>query len=271
MISVKYRPPPPLSDFVELFWYSEKQVSDHSNGREAILPDGCADLVINLSANSVRIFDCPETESLVTMAGTVFCGPRSSPYGILPDAAAVIGVHFRPGGVFPFLPMPAEELRNIHLTIDTLYGACAGELREQLVQASPVSAKFAILEQFLLRQMTKPLALHRVIGHAVHRFQQNYAVASVLQEVGLSARRFSRVFSEQVGLTPKIFHRVQRFQKTIASLPMNRHINWSQVAFDSGYCDQAHLIHEFRSFCFVTPTAFVARNIAQRNHLPLPR
>jgi AraC-like DNA-binding protein len=109
------------------------------------------------------------------------------------------------------------------------------------------------------------------VAYAIHAFQRNPSptISDVLGEIGLSERRFSRVFSEQVGLTPKLFHRVQRFQRTISSLPAMSDVDWARTAVDAGYYDQAHLIHEFRSFCSITPSVFIERKIDQRNHLPL--
>jgi len=91
----------------------------------------------------------------------------------------------------------------------------------------------------------------------------------VLEKIGLSERRFSQIFSEQVGLTPKLFQRVRRFQKTMASLPPRGEVNWAGTATANGYYDQAHLINDFRAFSSVTPADFFARHVVQRNHLPL--
>jgi AraC-like DNA-binding protein len=90
-----------------------------------------------------------------------------------------------------------------------------------------------------------------------------------VEQIGLSSRRFSRIFSEQVGLTPKVFHRVQRFQRTMGSVASTRKVDWARLAVEAGYYDQAHFIHEFHSFCSVTPSTFLGTTLGQRNHLPL--
>jgi AraC-like DNA-binding protein len=135
-----------------------------------------------------------------------------------------------------------------------------------------VPARFLLMEKFLLRQLQQSRALHRAVRYAVNAFEQtpSISVATVLKEIGLSERRFSRIFSEQIGLTPKLFQRVRRFQKTMASLPSRGDIDWAATAFANGYYDQAHFINDFRAFSSITPTDFLAQRIAQRNHLPLP-
>jgi AraC-like DNA-binding protein len=140
------------------------------------------------------------------------------------------------------------------------------------MSAPTVAERFLLLEKFLLLQLQQPVALHRAVRYALNAFEQTpcLSVAAVLQQIGLSERRFSRIFSEQVGLTPKLFQRVRRFQKTLTSLSSDRDIDWAGTAFANGYYDQAHFINDFRAFTSVTPSDFLAQRIAQRNHLPLP-
>jgi AraC-like DNA-binding protein len=269
---IKYHPAAPLGDFVELFWHSDRSHSLCPPTREAILPDGCGHLVINLTHDSVHLLEHLDNNTVTTLSGSVFCGPRSSPYAILPAGKAVIGVLFRPGGAFAFLSMPTEEIKNAQFPLDSIFGPRGAELRHRLLRLRTVSEKFALLQTFLLSHLRRPLALHRAVGYAIRAFERvpSQTISNVLAEVGLSERRFSRVFSEQVGLTPKLFHRVRRFQKAIASFPSNAQISWARAAVDAGYYDQAHLIHESRTFSSITPGAFLASRIVQRSHLPLP-
>lgn len=269
----KYEPCALLRGCIQLFWYRCNYNGAAPAGlKEAILPDGCAHLVINLSENKVHLFEQIDDDRITTLSGSVFCGPRSSPYAVLLTASAVIGVLFRPGGAFPFLSMPAKEFHNAQLPSELVFGARAAEVRGRLIAATTVREKFALLEMFLVRHLRSSLPLHRAVAYAVRVFENepSQTVSDMLARIGLSERRFSSVFSEQVGLTPKLFHRVQRFQKAITALALKREIDWARMAQEAGYYDQAHLIHEFRAFSSITPGAFFARRIVQRNHLPLP-
>jgi AraC-like DNA-binding protein len=266
MTILKHFPAPPLSEVVDLFWYSARE---RAAAREAILPDGCAHLVFNLSENRVGFYPRIDSNKVTAFGGSIFCGPRSSPYAILPSAAAVIGVLFRPGGVFRLLPAPTEEFKDAQVPLELVIGG--NELREQLIAAVTPSARFRILEKFLLHQLQRSLSLHGAVRYAVTAFEQNtfLSVADVLEKIGISERRFSRIFSEQVGLTPKLFQRLRRFQRTMVSLPAHGEVDWAATATANGYYDQAHLINEFRAFSSVTPSDFFASRIVQRNHLPL--
>ena len=270
MTILKYFPRPPLNEVVELFWHrGHETAAVHAPPREAILPDGCAHLVFNLSQNRIGFYEKIESNCLTTLAGSIFCGPRSSAYAILPAAAAIIGVLFRPGGVFRLLSVPTEEFRNEQVPLELILGG--DSLRHQLIAAATPAARFFLLEKLLLRQLQRSRLLHRAVRYAVNAFERDsfLTVAAVLAKIGLSERRFSRIFGEQVGLTPKLFQRVRRFQRTMASLPAYGEVDWAGTATANGYYDQAHLINDFRAFSSVTPSDFFASRIVQRNHLPL--
>lgn len=266
---VKYVPRSRLRECVELFWLRDNSEPAHQEKREAILPDGRPHLVINLSEDAVRVFPRVLDASCETLDGSVFCGAHSSPYAILPTASIVMGVHFRAGGAYPLFPMPQEELRELRIPLSKLYGSAAGELREQLLEAASTSARFDLLENFLLGRMQRPPVLHRAVAHALLSFRRAEAtsVNDLLQVTGLSRRYFSRVFREQVGLTPKLFQRVQRFQRITNACATRREIDWTMTALEAGYYDQAHFIHDFRTFSSVTPSEFLVARMTQRNHL----
>jgi hypothetical protein len=84
-----------------------------------------------------------------------------------------------------------------------------------------------------------------------------------------SARRFIEVFTDEVGLTPKLFCRVQRFQETVRRIGMGRRVDWAGMALDCGYFDQAHFIHDFRAFSGLSPSAYAAQRTGHLNHVPI--
>lgn len=267
---LKHFPASPLSEVVELFWHSARTTTEMLGApREAILPDGCAHLVFNLSEDRAAFYQQVGSDKLTILGGSVFCGPRSSPYAIRPTAGAVIGVLFRPGGVFRMLSTPTNEFKDAQIPLGVI--AAGDHLREELIAAETPAARFVLLEKFLLQRLSRSRPLHRAVRYALRAFEQDsfLSVAAVRERIGLSERRFSRVFSEEVGMTPKLFQRICRFQKTISSLPTGGEVDWAGTALASGYYDQAHLIHDCRAFSSMTPADFFATRIVQRSHLPL--
>ena len=91
----------------------------------------------------------------------------------------------------------------------------------------------------------------------------------LVRETGVSDRRLAKLFRRQVGYGPKQYARLLRFRAVVNQVHGLSQVDWAGVAADGGYCDQAHLAHEFRRFAGVTPGAFLARQGPYPNHLPL--
>jgi AraC-like DNA-binding protein len=271
MVCRTYIPRPPLSDFVEVLWHYDGPGPPHA--RERCLPTGTMEIVVNLHDNEARVYDRRNADRPRKLRGPLVRGAHSGFFVIdTVGQESTMGVHFKPGGAFPFLG-PAGELRDALLPLEALWGAKAGELRDRLLDAATAEAKFDVLEQALLARIARLPGRHPAVAFALEQFQsltQRPKVSEVARWSGLSQRRFIRVFDEEVGLTPKLFCRIQRFQRALRLVEDGRGMEWADVALESGFFDQAHLINGFRAFSGVTPTAYLASRSDHFNHLPLP-
>jgi AraC-like DNA-binding protein len=95
------------------------------------------------------------------------------------------------------------------------------------------------------------------------------SIATLSEHVGLSARRFTRLFSLEVGLTPKVYARIQRFQRALGCMQQSNGSDWTEVAQSCGYFDQSHFIRECRSLSGFAPTELAARRIGDSDHIAL--
>jgi AraC-like DNA-binding protein len=123
-----------------------------------------------------------------------------------------------------------------------------------------------------LRQRMRVQQLDPVVTHALRSLAEQpqvQRIAQLARDTGLSERRLGLLFQRQVGMRPKHYARLLRFRAVVAQTHGPQSVNWSHVAADCGYCDQAHLSHEFRRFAGVTPSAFMAARGPHINHLPL--
>jgi AraC-like DNA-binding protein len=252
-------PRPPLASFVDLLWIYEGYVLPHA--RERLLPMATTELVIDLRA------------STSDSAAAIVAGPRSQ-YTTLETSAenSVVGVHFKPGGAFPFFGLPAGELHNAQVPLELLWGPAAARLRQQIFAATTPEAKLALLEQALLA-VAGSFARHRAVAFALRQLStvpQAHTVAGLADEVGMSQRSLIARFRDEVGLTPKLFARVERFQAVVRSVQRLRAVDWADVAVACGYFDQAHFIHDFKSFSGFTPAAYLVLRGEHQNHVPLP-
>ena len=109
------------------------------------------------------------------------------------------------------------------MSLESVWGATANDLCDRLLEAETPETRFCIVEQSLLAYAARPLAWHPAIAFALKEFQgmsshpNTRTISDVTEHIGLSLRRFIQVFSEAVGLTPKLFCRTWRFQEVLAS------------------------------------------------------
>ena len=259
-----YKPKPPLSKFVDVCWLYEGRQTEGKS--EHILPTGTLELAINLRQNELRFYDAERPENSSRFSGAVVSGAHGrgfTPDG--PDEIFIIGVHFKPGGAFPFLGVPACELADTHVDLETLWGSSADLLRERLSEAGTSAERFQLLEQTLLRRMSHGVEKHYAVAAALEMFGTNEpgpAVREIAKYLGLSERRFIEVFKMEVGITPKLFSRIRRFQQTRSVIQRNPSPNWAGLAVDLGYFDQSHLIREFLEFSGLSPTAYLNRQLS---------
>jgi AraC-like DNA-binding protein len=274
-----YKPEPPLSKFVENFWLYEGDNPEHKT--ERILPTGTLELVINLRQNELRFHDAERPENCSRFSGAVVSGAHGRGFAPVPaEDTFIIGIHFKPGGAFPFLGLPAGELADTHVDLETLWGPSAGRLRERLGEARTSAERFQLLREALLDRLCHGVEQHYAVSAALEMFGKNQAgpiVRGAAKYLGLSQRRFIQVFKAEVGITPKLFSRIQRFQQTRTVIQQGHPSpNWAALALDLGYFDQSHLIREFREFSGLSPTDYLNRHKGfiehdihvESNHLP---
>jgi AraC-like DNA-binding protein len=254
-----YTPGPPLGGFIGRFWLCS---DTPSHPCERILPSGTIELVFNLCDDEIRIYDPAHHDRCRRFSGAVVSGAYSSFFVIDPLVhASIVGVHFRPGGAFPFLGIPAGELANTHVDLADLWGPLASQLRERLCDATPAQ-RFSVLEAALASRLYHPPQRHDAVSLALNAFEQiggKVRVRDVARRVGLSQRRFIQVFAAEVGLTPKLYERIRRFQQARQLARKAPAPDWASVAAECGYFDQSHLIRDFCAFSGLSPIAYLSQ------------
>jgi AraC-like DNA-binding protein len=253
-----------LSDSIENFWLYEGYEGEHAN--ERILPTGTVELVINLRENELRIHDAEHEDCYSRFSGAVVSGAYGKGFvSDSQDEAFIIGIHFKPGGAFPFLGIPTDELADAHIDLETLWGYSANLLREQLCEATTAAQRFRLLETALTEHLFQPIENHYAVATALDMIggRVDVRVRDIAKEAGLSHRRFNQLFKREVGMSPKLFSRVQRFQRTREMIHMQAPVpDWIGIAVECGYFDQSHLIREFVEFSGLSPVAY----LGQYNH-----
>jgi AraC-like DNA-binding protein len=248
-------PPADLAADVAMLWFGDGQTHYR---RDRILPRGCVHLLINLGPR----------QFLVTAAGERIPFDDFWISGIqdryldteAPAGACLLGVAFAPGGAWPYLPMPQNVLRGFNGEMAAVLGDGAMTLRQRLLERDDVEARFVLVEDWLRRQRRPHRVRHAAVASALQAFSRagTPRIAALARDCGVSERRLGQLFDREVGLSPKVWSRLVRFQACLSA--MRDGIGSAcELADRFGYADQAHMSREVRAFSGYAPSELMAR------------
>lgn len=184
------------------------------------------------------------------------------------------------GGRLPFwrryqvLQGSALDFYGRAVPLESVWGPKTGLLLDQLGDESSAPKRLAILEATLTDVWRERDGKYRrvppMVEHALRTFHATPAIktiADVSREVGWSRRWLTQSFAESVGMVPKKYCRLLRFQHVVLQVGSGRRVDWAELAIATGFCDQAHLAHEFRAFSGLTPEGFLRAQRPFANHV----
>jgi len=249
-------PRPPLDGLIDDVYYL---AGAPPYARLMLPPMPAALLIVNLGA-PFRIRAGTEIETAEYADGCVITMPtRAFEFGY-PHPTRSVGVHFKPWGLAPFLPMPAAELCDRPVTVEQAWGRPAvAELRDRLASAAGPDEMLALLETELMRRLseTTGLGLVRHTSSVLAATGGAAAIGDLSVGAGVSSTHLAQRYKELIGVTPKRLARTYRFAATVFAIDPAGPIDWAELASAAGYFDQAHFGHEFRSFTGLTPTRYL--------------
>ena len=264
----------PLNRFIERLFYYEGINATHTMDR--FLPDGNTEIIIDLTEGTQFIYDNETLEEIQACRYFWASGVRTQPITIPSgNGTRMLVIAFKKGMAYPFYSMPMSELTDHVVSGDLIFSKAILELREQLLSAASIDQMFLLVETFLFLCAKDRLSskyTSRCIEYAVSRItsQPNRLVLQQLSDqIGYSQKHFISLFKIQVGVSPKQYLRIMRFQHAILEMETCQPIDWSDFARENGYYDQSHLIHEFRYFSGFTPVEYIHRKTDMLNYVPV--
>lgn len=209
-----------LAPFVRCYWILEGGPED-AGSRNRIFPDGSMEIAFQLAD--------PFLQAGRGQDRAVLIGQQWEPVDVTAQRRSeCVGIRFHPGGAFPFLRFAQSEVAGTLVCLDQIWGGRAEQVWQRLGEARTHRQKVAVLDSFLISMAPEP----------------------VERSNGVSPRQQRRRFEREVGIPPKLFARIRRFQRALTAL---REAPAAVAAIDCGYYDQAHLIRDFRQFAGMTP------------------
>lgn len=175
----------------------------------------------------------------------------------------MVGAYFHAGGLSAFTNVPVHELTNRAVGVEDIWGPAAADVAARLADVNE-AARIDALESLLIERLGvrgRPHTTVDVQGLAAS-IEQSAGQGTVEQlafEAGISRQHLTRLFRERVGVTPKLYARLARFQSGLAYAGSGAANDWARTALELGYADQSHWIAEFKEFSGLTPHGFAAR------------
>lgn len=206
------------------------------------VPDGCVDIVFPA--------DLFRPATLVALLER----PVSAPVAL---GGQRYGVRFPPGEVHRFFSLP-PQIHDRQTLLEDLGDPDTPALEARLFEAATWPARVRLLQRFLTGRLERNKAASPRFKACLQRILEtggSWPLARIAREEGLGVRHLHRLFEDHLGANPRTFSRVIRFQAALRRLS---HGSWQEV---EGYCDQSHLIREFRAFYGDTPGAFRSRSV----------
>lgn len=167
----------------------------------------------------------------------------------------VVGITFKPGAFQRLMAIPGKEVMNIDIDATYIFGNGLKETEMRLKDAAGNEEILAIVEDFLfkkIKQMSHETPFDNAINELL-RNNGNLTVETFANYACKSIRQLERQSIEKLGMSPRLFARLIRFGRAFSTKEMRPDLNWTNIAYHTGYYDQMHLIKDFKTFIGTTP------------------
>lgn len=182
----------------------------------------------------------------------------------------MLAVLFHPGQFRQFFTLPADELVDHKvITFEESGLDHLNILQEQMRGLGSIRSKLDLLDQYLCNQLCNRDQRYTLTDEFLKKIRgENMpSIDRLARQFGVSDRYLRRIFTQEIGINPKLFLRVRRFNISFHMLKSGKYEKLSDIAYDLGYSDQSHFIREFRQFTGTTPLQFFKEKHPLQNKL----
>ncbi len=264
----RYAPSRALEPFVECYWGVRGSADYHV---ELVVPNGATELMVNLGPEQ-RVVAYGRRPAEDTFRNAWLAGVQDEPLThASPAGVDHVSVRFRPGGAHAFFGLPMDELRGRVVELSDLLGpGRAEEITSRVRDRDDDLGRCRALEAWLFERRLGVHPYFATVRRAIDLLRVgSYAtpIGELCARLGMSNRHLIKQFRTTVGLLPKTYARIGRFQRVIDGCRGAEGVDWSRVAFENGFADQPHLIREFKRFAHVTPEQFLRARTPDQSHV----
>lgn len=260
-----YPPGPHLAHVVEYYWRSVVSLN------ESLTQDVSTPLMQGMTFNLNRLTEKMAFGDRVQEMSD-YCYLFGQPAGHRLShshytGVDIFGIKFTPTGIYTLAEIDMQQVADSIISADCIWGREVEWLCEAMYETPDVRGMIRIVEQFLLSKIRQQRQLNiQPLEYAVRYMQSEriYSVKDVLDKVYLSERTMQRHFISWIGMTPKQYAQICRFNAVKKELEQIPQTAWSKTICAYGYYDQSHFIREFKKFSPNTPINYSSVEEMQR-------
>ena len=256
MFYQKILPIKPLQNHIRYFWVLEGTADKTFK----IIPDGLSGLIVQEEPD---LFLNKEYKLLPQMFlyGQTTCPGEQQAVGNF----RIFGAYLQPTALKAIFKIDALELTNQHIALDCL---TKEPILEQIIHASSITEKIEIISLFFLKRIQQVEQSLKRADFATILLQQGKALKDIQSEMKISERSLERLIKQYVGISPKAYSRIVRFQSGLEAFRKNNFKTLTDVAYQNDYFDQSHFIREFKAFTGMNPKQYLHQTIEQVENYP---
>jgi AraC-like DNA-binding protein len=271
MVHQPYFPAFPLSQFVELFIYFNG--IQHAHTVDRFLPNGDVEILIDFHDTPQFIYDNNSLKEIQACHHVWASGVRTEPITIPSGTnAEMMVIAFKRGMAAPFFPFPMSEIKDSVADSDLVWGTDFRDIRERMLETNDIGLRFRMMENFLVSKFVSKMNVNPCVKFAIREMSERpdaLNIARMNDQIGYSQKHFTEMFRKSVGVNPKSYLKIMRFQKAVRTIDGSNEIDWGTIAQDCGFYDQAHFINDFKHFSGFTPEQYAKIHTNYQNYIPV--
>jgi len=249
----KIEPHPCLDHLIDYYW-----VDKNNSGIFKILPDGSSSIIFTIGSPFSILVTGGTKKTFNTNA---LIGAQKKYFVLSKDIDTyLIGVKFKQGEAFHFLKKPMKQFTDKIINLNDVFNVDTNSLGEVLVKAENEDEIRKILNYFFFINVESLICESKVVDSVIEKVRVSKTallIKDLCESENISNKHLISLFNKKVGISPKLLYRINKFLKVIEILQDNTVVNWSQIAYECHYYDQAHLINEFKKFSSLSPNEYL--------------
>lgn len=274
MIFEQFQLPNKLDSFIESILYFKDFTPEHTI--ERIVPTGHTFIIFELDNIPRNTYNNETLKPTNTFSKVWISGPHRNYLSISAhEQSEMLVIQFKPTGAHPFFHRSIQQITDEVLPGEDFFGEEILELRTEIYKVENPDAKFKLVSSWLEKRFDRKKVIPENLLAFIEKLhaEPQLNLKSLTDSYPATQKQLIEHFKKYVGLTPKYYHRILRFNEILKKINQKEKISWADIAYSCDYTDQSHFIKEFFLFSGFNPQEFIQLDFSkeQVNFFPLDR